>query len=158
VDAIAGTVVLPKTELMHPKVRQIYEYWRSIHPAEGLPSIQHFDPAAVHTLLPHIWLLDVLRNPYRFRYRLVGGEITAAGGPARRGQLMEEQQGGPIPDRIQSALIDMVERHEPDWYRGRPLAAHVEHIHSLERISLPLAGDGRTVDVILNLSIFNFDG
>src|SRR5690348_8213244 len=41
------------------RLRELYEYWRSRHPAEGvLPGRQHFDPVDVPKLLPWIWLVD----------------------------------------------------------------------------------------------------
>src|SRR3546814_9213349 len=47
----------------HPDIAALVAYWHSIHPPQGLPGRRHFDPVDVPWLLPHIWLLDVFRDP-----------------------------------------------------------------------------------------------
>jgi hypothetical protein len=74
----------------HPKVARFFLYWRSIHPASGLPGRQHFEPLAIHSLLPGIWLLDIQREPFRLRYRLAGTEAVEAIGAEVTGQWMDE--------------------------------------------------------------------
>ena len=58
-----------------PKIRALYAYWCSIHPPSGgLPGRQHVDPVDIPMLLPWLWLVDVHREPLRFKHRLVGTE------------------------------------------------------------------------------------
>ena len=85
----------------HPKVSALYEYWKSITPDPGrLPGRQHLDPADIPTLLPNIWLLDVLEAPLRFRYRLIGTEINRRRFSAKTGDMVEPivlKPGDPNP-------------------------------------------------------------
>ncbi len=171
--------MLPPSEQMHPRIREIVDYWRSIHRPEGLPGLKQIDPTAIPSLLRNIWILDVERDPYRFRFRLVGDAVAAstarvaksgsaaasepaAGGrtlsAARKGGYLDELHGGPLPPRMMEGFVRVIERHEPDWYRGEPLTAHTRWVETIERVALPLATDGATVDSILNLTIYGRQG
>src|SRR5277367_4446374 len=58
-----------------PRLRRLHDYWRSAHPTGGgLPGRQHLDPCDIAPLLRWIWMMDVHRDPLRFRYRLLGTE------------------------------------------------------------------------------------
>ncbi len=145
----------------HPKIREIYEYWRRIHPAPGtLPGRQHFDPLQIHTLLPNIWLIDVIRPQLRFRYRLVGTRITEALGDTT-GQWLDDvhpdfHPGSPTHQNY----LSIANGGAPSWRRGPPmLMAYSERCAEIERLLLPLASDGATVDVIVALTVmFGLDG
>src|SRR5258707_1296396 len=60
----------------HPLVCRLYEYWRAAAPPGRLPGRQHIAPEDIVPLLSRLWMLDVFREPLRFRYRLVGTDIT----------------------------------------------------------------------------------
>ena len=146
----------------HPKIRQLHDYWRHIHPAPGrLPGRQHFDPLQVHALLPSLWLLDVVRTPLRFRYRLVGTRITDALGRDTTGLWLDDvhidfHPGSPTYRHY----LSVAEHGQPSWRRGRPVfMAYSERCTEIERLLLPLARDGTTVDIIVALTIlFGSDG
>jgi hypothetical protein len=134
----------------HPEVRGIFNYWRARHPEHGLPGRQHLDPADVVRLLPGIWLLDVQRLPFRLRYRLVGTRIVSSIGREVTGLWMDEAHpdSSRRPDYFQR-YERVVESGQPSWRRGRPqLWIHEDYTY-LENLVLPLARDGRTVDMLL---------
>jgi hypothetical protein len=56
----------------HPLVRRFYEYWLAIGPEGQLPGRQHLAPEEMVPMLSRMWMLDVHRDPLRFRYRLYG--------------------------------------------------------------------------------------
>lgn len=138
-------------EECHPKVRAIHDYWRSKHPTGGgLPGRQHIDPIDIPQLLPNIWLIDVKRNPYRFRFRLVGTLVVDYAGEDNTGKWFDER----LPDFDPSVFIDVVESGRPSWARGRSKMRPEKDYYELERVRLPLASDGVTVDMILSLTVF----
>ena len=135
----------------HPKVRAIYEYWRSVHPKSGgLPGRQHIDPVDIPTLLPNTWLIDVARNPYRFRFRLIGTQVVDYAGEDNTGKWFDER----MPEFDPGVFIDVVETGRPSWSRGRSKMRPEKNYYELERVRLPLASDGKTVDMILSLTVF----
>lgn len=148
-------MTLPAPDRMHPTVRALYEHWRAIHPARGLPGRQHFDPTAIPRLLPNVWLLDVARDPLRFFYRVMGSALVEAGAPVRTGQFLHEA----VPDaalrrRMEAFLVQAVVTGSPNWRRGEPTIVHHRHVSELEVVVLPLARDGTSVDALLNATVF----
>ena len=60
----------------HPKMIRLYEYWRKKAAGPGLlPSRRDIDPTDIPALLDNIWMLDVVGEPRRFRFRLIGDAI-----------------------------------------------------------------------------------
>ncbi len=137
-----------------PEIVAIYNYWRSKAPASGvLPGRRHIDPADIPRLLPNIWLVDVVDDPRRFRVRLIGTALVDAGIPLRVGDFIFDRL---MPEQRQAALEEfgsVVWSREPLWYRGPVNLRHDTYVHEIERIFLPLAADGRAVDMLLCLSL-----
>lgn len=146
----------------HPKVAALYRYWQSLcPPARRLPGRQHFNPLSVPALLPNIWLIDVARDPLRFRYRLIGTRIVDTLGGERTGQWLHDAHPEFDLGAPQFAhYTDVVETGQPNWRRGKPvLMSYIERCMEIERIFLPLAEDGVTVDVILAMTLaYDVDG
>mgnify|MGYP003675869888 CR=1 FL=1 len=137
----------------HPDIGAIYAYWDAIRPApERLPARRHLDPAAIVRLLPDIWMLDVHRDPFRMRYRLVGTAVVAAHGRELTGQWFDEAHPNLGPEYYKR-YQDVVETHRPSWRRGPPfLDQRSRMLRIVENIVLPLAEDGATVDILLCLT------
>src|SRR5947209_15482970 len=74
----------------HPLVRRFYEYWASVAPADGLPGRQHIEPEEIPALWSRMWLLDVSRDPLRYRYRLCGTEMVRSLGREVTGRWLDE--------------------------------------------------------------------
>ncbi|MBV8492052.1 MAG: PAS domain-containing protein, partial [Alphaproteobacteria bacterium] len=72
----------------HPLVRALYDYWRSVSPPDRLPGRQHIAPEAVPALWSRLWMLDVYRDPLRYRYRLCGTEVVRSLGREMTGQWL----------------------------------------------------------------------
>jgi hypothetical protein len=146
-DIPAGSRLLD-TSGWHPAPTELYRHWLSLCPSEQeLPGRQHLDPAHFPHLLPHIWLLDVARDPMRFRYRLVGTRLDQVMGINITGRWMDE-----VHSQVEAACFEryhrMVESGLPSWRRGRPLIWYGK-VAEIENVLLPLARDGRRVDMVL---------
>jgi hypothetical protein len=152
-DLWTGGTVAPQ---WHPKIAQFFLYWRRIHPAAGLPGRQHFDPLAIHALLPGVWLLDFQREPFRLRYRLIGTEAVEAVGAEVTGRWMDEVHGAiaQLPGYLDRYRA-VVEQKLPSWRRGTPRLWTHKKYATLENILVPLASDGTTVDMLAALTVFH---
>jgi hypothetical protein len=139
----------------HPKVIRLYEYWRKKAPGPGLlPSRRDIDPTEIPALLDNIWMLDVVGEPKRFRFRLIGDAMHRKGIPGRSGEFVDQLFSAGIADERMAVLNAVAAARQPSWARGHPQIAHRTQIFELERILLPLATDGRAVDVLLCLTAF----
>ncbi len=138
----------------HPKIAQIYDYWRHIHPSHGLPGRQHFDPTHIPGLLRHVRLLDIEGLAPRFRVRVVGTQFSERLGLDTTGRYLDELFEGFEGSRFHHALVNVIENKRPMWRRGPLQYFCREDYSSVERVHLPLARDGETVDMILTVSIY----
>jgi hypothetical protein len=143
--------VLPETA--HPKIVRIYEYWKKIAPKDGvLPGRRDIDPVDIPTLLENIWLLDVLGEPKRFRVRLIGENIRSLGNPVKPGDFLDQHLGDASP--AVGDLRFVAAERQPLWFRGDAELHHTSTMFELERLFLPFAMDGATVDLILGAAVF----
>jgi len=141
-----------------PKIRALYDYWRSIHPGAGrLPGRQHLDPLDIPQLLPNIWMVDVRPAPLRFRFRLVGTEIVKFTGRDATGMWLDQV----YPDYENTPAFrrhsDCVARREPAYRKSGVLSNPGRNFVEAERIYLPLASNGRDVDILLVMTLYNGD-
>ena len=136
----------------HPKVRAIFEYWRSVHPKRRRPAgTQEHRPGRYPDIAVRTSGLSTSsRDPYRFRFRLVGTQVVDYVGKDNTGHWFDEL----LPDFDPGVFIDVVETGKPSWSRGRSKMRPEKDYYELERVRLPLATDGKTVDMILSLTVF----
>jgi hypothetical protein len=140
----------------HPKIAQLIRHVQGLAPAHGmLPGRQHFDPIRVPALLPHLWLVDVVRDdPRRYRVRLVGGGLIDAGTPIRQGKFL----GDVTADNETRAFHELFDRilaaKHIDWRRGPSVVPHMKYVAGLERVLIPLAADGQAVDMLMCMTLF----
>ncbi len=143
-------------------VRRFFEYWLSIMPPDCLPGRQHFDPLDIAAVMPRVWILDVVREAaaLRFRYRLVGTKEVETLQREATGQWLDDVQphlrerpGG--FDR----LLHIVESGQATYRTGPVRFTHRSDHRIVENCMVPLARDGRTVDMIAVCSVlYRLDG
>jgi hypothetical protein len=137
----------------HPKIHALHEYWQRIAPGSGmLPGRRTIDPVEIPTLLDNIWLVDVV-GP-RFRFRLIGDAPRRMGIPGKPGDFLDQFHAGGAEDAALDDFRAVATQRTPVWFRGQALIKHRSEMFELERLFLPLAGDGVTVDIILCLTVF----
>jgi hypothetical protein len=146
--------VIDKTKL-HPDCCRLFDYWQSIHPAEGLPGRQHFEPSDIAPLLLHIRLVEVHHNPQRFRYRLLGSQVDKVHGRPLTGRWLDEAYADdPHGQNLLADYRQVADGGKPTWRRGVPRVVPRPECAELEVLRLPLASDGRIVDMILAISLY----
>jgi hypothetical protein len=144
----------------HPHSRRLYDYWLEIAPAGLLPGRQHVSPIDIAPLLPRIWMLDVVRDPLRFRYRLLGTGGVSTLGREFTGHWLDDAHPEYRDDPLLNARYRyMVETGRPTWRRGPVRWEHDSLHREVENCMVPLAADGRKVDILFAVSVmFRADG
>jgi len=138
-----------ETELTHPTMRAFYDYWRTLPAENGLPGRQHVDPAAIHTLLPWLFMVDVERplpGPV-FRYRLAGTGIVDLFDFEITGRTVEEafpQQAAELNADYARAMAAM----QP-IYRRTPMPVSKKWYLTVDRLTCPLASNGAEIDMLI---------
>jgi hypothetical protein len=147
----------------HPRLAELARHWRTLRPpgpgrSTLLPGRPHVDPAALPRLMPSIFFADIEREPrLRFRIRLAGTRIARLfpRDPTRR--YADEIMPGVAESPLGVALISVVNSGLPN-HGGGPvtLLPGKDHLQ-IERLLLPLADDGRTVDMVLGMVVLSYE-
>lgn len=139
-------------QLRHPMMSRLFAYWRGKCQDGRLPGRQDLDPLDIPELLPHIALYDVVRESdrLRFRIRLLGTANVQLMGSDCTGQFLDEQLRPEDAARIMTTYRQVVDERRPHYWRSFLSTPGREHMH-YERLLLPLAADGTTVDIVLAL-------
>ena len=154
-SSMASTLVdAPQDDPWHPTITALYQYWLGIHPAAGLPGRQHVDPCAVAPLLPHVFMVDVARDPLRFKYRLIGTEYVRLIGKDVTGRYLDEVHPG-FHGMVLRQYVDAAELNRPAYRKGPVLYANPDRRYlGMERLLVPLARNGAEVDMLLGAVVY----
>jgi hypothetical protein len=133
--------------ISRPNISRAWAYWDAIRAGRPMPSRADLDPAAIKPLLSYLLLIDVLREPLDFRFRLVGTEIARiVAGPytgVRFSELPHMRRGNTVWAEYERVAAG-----------GTPLCAEIDyvgaadHVRRMAHALFPLSGDGRTVNMI----------
>lgn len=138
----------------HPLVRRFYDYWLGIAPPGRLPGRQHLVPEDIVPLLSRLWMLDVHRDPLRFRYRLVGTDITRSVQRELTGLWLDEAQPQSFANpNLRNRYRFILQTGQPTWRRGPTLWDRDPHHKIVENCIAPLATDGVTIDKVIAVSV-----
>lgn len=137
-----------RAQLVIPEQRDVYDYWLQCRDGDALPARDDLNPAALKKHLSFISLIDVERDPQRFRVRLAGTGLRDIFGSELTGSYLEDDTHIDV-----KSLNRMLER-------GRP-AQGVRPVELPDRdhliqfwLKLPLAQDGKTINMILGYDVF----
>lgn len=142
--------------LQSPLHREAYSYWRSKTDAGRLPGRDAIDPLELPAVLPWLNLIDVLKDgdQYRFRHRLIGTGIVGRYGRDATGSWFDELYDTEFLEGHQKDYIEIVESGRPSVSRV-PMPLKEKNFITYQRLALPLATDGITVDMIM--VVLDFD-
>jgi hypothetical protein len=134
-----------------PEFIELVDYWRRKSPPGRLPGRQHVDPMELSPrLLPHVLLMDVVRGESgpRFKFRLVGTGFVQLVGREVTGLFYDQIASTKRAAPLLAGLKKLVETGEPVYLEG-PLTVPSRDFIWVKRVGLPLAEDGKTVDMVL---------
>lgn len=148
---------LSPARMRSPLVRDAYAYWVGKKNGDRLPARADIDPVDIPRILPHISLVEREAETGRYRYRLFGSALVDILGREPTGKYLDEI----YPDFEQSEsrrYRDQVfEMGKPSHRIGRPSLRFPKDFVTVERLYLPLAEDGRRVDMVMGVLVFCMD-
>lgn len=145
--------------LKHDIHREFYHYWRTRRGDGLLPGRQHIDPVDIPKVLPWMFLVDVVDGTGsgpRFRTRLVGTGIVRRAGRDATGLWFEEAYSGEYLRSAIDTYRDIVRNGVPHL-SSRIFPTGDGTAVSYDRMILPLARDGETVDILAGVFVFHED-
>jgi hypothetical protein len=135
---------------VEPEFAELLRYWDSRRQGDRLPARADIEPLDLRGLLPHLLLLDVERagDDLRFRFRVAGTAFTTLIGRDVTGLHVDELGPSDRVTPVQDGLAAIVRTGRPCYLAGRP-TLHNDRFARVKRLGVPLATDGRAVDMIL---------
>lgn len=137
---------------LSPVLAQAFESWRALRRDTPCPRRRDFDPLLFRPVLGMLSLLEVFRDPMRFRYRIHGTETARWVGYDLTGKFVDEGAN--------KAWVDMAHDHLGEVANsGRPaLERHYNQIigHrnlNVEALVMPLATDGVLPDFLISILV-----
>lgn len=125
------------------RIRKLNDYWQA--KAGGkVPSRSDVDPVDVRELLPNLMMVDIVGDPARFRYRLVGTRVVQYTGFDFTGRCLDEMvfQGRDFMEQCYRLMLA----------EKRPIFGHYawlvrsRHFGQCEFGLFPLSDDGVTIN------------
>ena len=134
--------------------QEVFAYWASLRIGGRLPSRAQLDPAQLKRLLPTISLIDVVTHEagHFFRQRLAGTGLFSVYGFEITGRRLDEIYGEGEVSYWREHLNTVAESARPA-VGCQPVASRSGGVSQLLWMRLPLATDGRIVDMILGYDV-----
>jgi hypothetical protein len=136
-------------DLYCARLRRLLAYWQSRRRGDALPGRADMDPLDLGWILGDVSLVEVHPGSTgpRFRFRLVGSRVAARFGFDPTGRWLEDFPGDDYPHHIGRAFAEVAARAMP--FAERPNMVIDGMLHNYEILRLPLAADGRRVDMLM---------
>lgn len=152
-DGADWLTVDPDLNIEAPALREILALWQCKCGDRAMPARSDFGPEELRAHMGWIVLVDVEPAPLRFRYRLIGTELTQWVGRDSTGRYLDELYDPEVYDTAISAYRRVVAQKCPLRVHGRMRHAEKGHI-AFESLDLPLSDDGETVSMIMTRGTF----
>ena len=129
------------------RLSRLFRIWKEIRGPQGLPSRADLSPERLGFILGQITIVDILRDPINFRYRLIGTRLEEAGRRGDQGKTLDQVEPASYRDMITKSFRQVVD-FKP------PLCQHVSYLQnqnlvSYEQLILPFSHTGAGVEVLV---------
>jgi hypothetical protein len=137
----------PLADLSDERLHRLFAYLEEKRGSREFAARRDIDPLEFSYILGHVVLLDVLHEPLRFRYRLVGTTLAAGTGYDLTGSFVDEHPDVEYRAYVTARYVETVTSRRPtggvyDLVMDRKLRQY-------ECLRVPLSDDGRTVNMII---------
>jgi hypothetical protein len=131
-----------------PLLRRLHDDWQARRRGRPLPARADFDPLDLKYLMGKLLLVDVLREPLRFRFRLVGTELVKHAGIDLTGRMLDDYPYPEFREHMRELYTAAVTTRQPLGSSQARLVLD-GRLRRYEGLLLPLASDGETVDMLM---------
>jgi hypothetical protein len=133
--------------IRNPLLRRLYDHWNAKRAGRAFPARADFDPVELRWIVGNLLLLDVLRDPPGFRFRIHGTNLADRVGFDMTGKTMDDY---PDPEYAKIALRSFSTVVETRLPLVRLTERMIEdRAYGYEALHLPLSSDGARVDMLL---------
>lgn len=138
----------PELVIKSPVLQRLYEEWTSRRRGRRMPARADFDPVDLKFVLGYLSLIEVQRDPLRFRFRIHASNVAGRVGFDLTGKDVEAIADMHYRKLVRAHYMSVVEQRWPVVeFRDRVMTDNI-CLHC-EVLALPLGDDGETVDRIM---------
>jgi hypothetical protein len=130
-----------------PGLLQLISYWEKQRGSAFAPPRRGIDPLDFVPVLGDVAIIEVLRDPLRFRYRLHGSKLATRTHADLTGHLIDDIEDPIFREDLREMLTEICETRSPWSGCGSRNEAHGSG--RFEAAALPLSEDGETVTMML---------
>jgi hypothetical protein len=141
------TRAAPDLEIDDDRLRRLLAYWVEKRGERPFPAKAEIDPIEFPYILGYVTLVDVERDPRRYRFRLDGSILVALSGTDYTGRYLDELPGAQYVAFIVETYDRVVDSGLPYRYRKNELLD--QQLFSEETIILPLGDHPPQVDMLV---------
>ena len=131
----------------------LHRYWEDASGADELPGRGAVFPVRLPSVLPHVFVLDVVGSTFRFRLR--GTEMERRMGRGRIGLTFEECGYGNTIDEIKQDYLTAVREHRAVTTSGMVYWGSEANALHYENTRLPVANESGAVVHLLCAMVFH---
>ena len=141
-----------------PTLLRGYEYWLAKRGGRAMPARADIDPIEMRGLLPHVVLMDVLRDakpgwPLDFRYRLLGTVVDSHMSRRLTGLCMSDLPYQQPDSQMWRNFEWVVHERQPRLNRVPYIGPHRDFLTVVDLI-LPLSENGDHVTMLISVVDF----
>jgi hypothetical protein len=135
-----------------PRLKRFLAYLEAKRGDRPFAARRDIDPAELTYILPQMLLIDVLHEPLRFRYRLVGTGLVTWRGYDLTGKPVDDH---PLPKLREQALLRYRETVERRVATGGTYDIELDgRRRRYQTVRVPLSEDGKTINMLAIASVF----
>ena len=130
-------------------MRALRDYWLGVRGARQWPARQDIDPLHVPKLLRHMVLTDVLHDPLRLRYRLIGSFVTELAGRDATGRGLDAELYGERTEDMLWAYRQCLDRLGPVAVREKVQFVAKDWV-AVEALLMPVGEPDQPPNLVLS--------
>jgi hypothetical protein len=131
-----------------PLLMRLLGDWERRRHGRHMPARADFDPLDLKYMMGRLLLVDVLRDPLRFRFRLIGTELVKRAGIDLTGRMLDDYPYPEFREHMRALYTAAAATRQPLGSRETRLVLD-GRLRRYEGLLLPLATDGETVDMLM---------
>ncbi|MDJ0951284.1 MAG: PAS domain-containing protein [Alphaproteobacteria bacterium] len=134
-----------RTEIDHPSLSQLYDYWDRKRGERRAPGRQDIDPVDIPRILPHLLMCEVVSDPRDYLVTLFGTALVEIFGADLTNESFNSICASPFTSGIRKEYDQVTESFTPIFGARDARWMGREHVR-YSRLLLPLSDDDQTVN------------
>lgn len=135
-------------EAKSPTLKRLHRDWNKWRGARAFPSRANVDPLELRYILGNLSLIDVLRDPLRFFFRIQGTASVERTNFELTGKTLDALPNEMLRDIMHKNLVQTLEKRAPLLIFHERMAMY-RVVGHLEVLVLPFSSDQETIDMLI---------